>query len=93
MAAALGVDELLGGDPEQPRARGPRVGPEPAATGQRRREGLGRQVGGQLGIARAAREVPQHPLGVAAIEDLERRAVAGGQQILVAAQLGAHAST
>ena len=44
-------------------------------------------------IERAAREVAQHPLGVAAIEDLERRAVVGGQQILVAAQLWAHAST
>jgi hypothetical protein len=40
----------------------------------------------------APREVPEHPVGVSAVEQLERCAVAGGQQFLVAVLLRTHAS-
>jgi len=52
------------------------VGAIAPAAGQGGGEGLGREIGRQLGIVRAAHEVAEHPIGVAAVEELERRAIA-----------------
>src|SRR5439155_13428948 len=93
VSATLGIDQLLGRDPEEPGAGVAGVGAVAPAAGQGRREGLRREIGRQLGVVRAPHEVAERPFGVAAIEELEGRAVAGGQQILVAADLGTHAST
>src|SRR4051812_35997361 len=54
----------------------------PAAR-ERRRERLRRQIGGELGIAGAPREEPQHRVHVTAIEERERRTVVTCEEFVV----------
>jgi hypothetical protein len=68
---ALGVGELVGGDPEQPGLRRPAVGAIPAARDQRRGEHLGGDVGRELGLIRPQGAEAQHPIEMAAIEGAE----------------------
>jgi hypothetical protein len=78
------VGELVLRDPEEPRdGRG--GGPaETPARDQRRRERLGGEVGGDLGIADAACEVAQEHVDVAVVELAEVLGIAREQEVLVA---------
>ena len=79
--------ELAAGDPVQPRHRRPALGPVAVRAVQRRGERLRGQVGGELRVARAAREVREQRLDVAAVEDRERLGLraGGGEQVVVGA--------
>jgi len=73
--------ELTMGDAVQPRRRGAAVGGEAVAALERGGERLGRQVGGRLGVARAAVEERDDAVHVAAVEPGEgRRIVRRGAQ-------------
>jgi hypothetical protein len=71
-AAAARVRELTPRNAVEPGDRRPALGPEAVGAGERRRERLGAQVGGQLGVTRAAHEVAQQRRDVAAVELGER---------------------
>ena len=86
-AATLRLGELVRGQFQQPlarRARGPRRAP---AQGDGER--LGRELGGERGIAAAPRERTEDGLDVAPVERLEVRRVGAREQLLVAGS-GAH---
>jgi hypothetical protein len=87
VATALGVGQLVQRDPEQPRVRASVARTEAPAAEQGGGEDLGRQVGGQLGVAGAAVQVRQHPVDVPAIEDGEGLRIRR-QQLVVAARVG-----
>jgi hypothetical protein len=59
-------------DPERPRQRRPAPRVEAPHAEQRGREGLGRQVGGQLGVSGLTHQPAEQRLLVAAVEDRER---------------------
>ncbi len=67
--------------PEQPVGGG--AGRPAAALAQGDGERLRRQLGGQRGIAAAARQGAEHRLGVAPVERLEGRRVGAGQELFV----------
>ena len=66
--------------PYSQRHRGPFVGAVAVRAVERGGERLGRQVGGGLRAARAAREVGDHPGDVAAVEDGERLWLRAGRR-------------
>jgi hypothetical protein len=59
----------------------------PVGAAQRRRERLGGQVGGELGVPGPPREVREERVDVAAVEHRERLGLraGGGQQVVVGA--------
>ena len=74
-APALVVGQAPRGDREQPGRRRRAARLEAAARDERRGEGLRREVGGDLGVARAAGEVAEQRLDVAVVEHPERLGV------------------
>jgi hypothetical protein len=73
------------GNPEQPRRCGRLAWPVARAREQHRREHLGGQVRGKLGILGATQEEREHGALVAPVELGERRAVpvGRGEQVIV----------
>ena len=82
------VDQLVLGDAEQPRDG--RGGPDAvaAAGDQRGGERLGRQVGGELGIAGAAGEVSDHGVDMAVVEHPEVLGVGRQEEMLIVRVVG-----
>jgi hypothetical protein len=72
VAHAAGVEPLVARDPEQPRQRRLAPGAEAPGADQGGGERLGRQIGGQLGVARAVAQEREDRALVAAVEDRER---------------------
>lgn len=78
LAAAPGLAQEVPGDAEKPPQRARALVPEAGGAQDRRRERLGREVGGEFGIARPAGEIAGDDRLVTATEHRERVGVAVG---------------
>ncbi len=74
------LQKLVARDPQQPRQDRSLLGAVAPRGDQRRREHLGREVGGDLAVAGLPQAPPQHNRQVAAIEHRERHLIPGGHR-------------